>query len=169
MEFCQELSNSIWGNCEGDSRGHLECIYANHITILAREEPSLGLQVMQTDRCKTKTSRGESEASHWGSEHRGARGKRTSTEQRMLPYRTHSVVGKPGEGGYLPMCKSLLRTFFKFLSSFFSFAKLILKVNHSLYFDRDKRTGSICLFCLNETKKNMEKAKRQHFSETIQD
>lgn len=49
MEFRQELSNSIGGDCKGDSRGHLQRVDANHITILAREEMSFGHQVVQTE------------------------------------------------------------------------------------------------------------------------
>lgn len=74
VEFCQKLSNSIGGNGEGDSRCHLQCIYANYVTILAREETSLARQVVQSGQCKARTSRRESEASQGGPEHRAARG-----------------------------------------------------------------------------------------------
>lgn len=69
MEFLQELSNSIWRNCKGDSCGHLQCIYANNITILAREQTSFSRQVVQTER-----HIGRSEASHLQSEYRVQRG-----------------------------------------------------------------------------------------------
>lgn len=108
MEFRQELSNSIGGDCKGDSRSHLQCIYANHITILAGEEMSFSHQVVQTEHI------GGSEVSPLGQGTEGLAEKWASSVQINGCYLR---VGRIVEGTY--MCKFLWRNFKKNLELIF--------------------------------------------------
>lgn len=152
MVFCQELTDSIWGNRKGDPRGHLQCIYADHIAVLVREGRNTTQSWSFADwtvRCRTR--RGRSGAPHLGLQNKGKRKCGLLTREHRGHFIGWSVCWGTEETGKCTDAKlSFLQgraaeVFLLILNSFFH------PVNYTDFksepqFMLNKRTRKMCLF-----------------------